>query len=54
MLNETELRSAVGSALNGSDLDVLVDDYSTREKIAEIIQEAIVGALKEYDRQQNQ
>lgn len=54
MLNEQNIRSAIDNAITNSNLDDLVNDYNAKEKISEIIQDAIVAALQAYDRQQKQ
>lgn len=54
MLNEQDIRSAIDNAITNSNLDDLVNDYNAKEKISEIIQDAIVAALQAYDRQQKQ
>ena len=52
--NEQNIRSAIDNAITNSNLDDLVNDYNAKEKISEIIQDAIVAALQAYDRQQKQ
>ena len=54
MVDESEIRSVVNSAVSGMELDDLVDNYDAKVKISKIIQDAIVAALLEYDKQQNQ
>lgn len=51
MVDERAIRNAVDSAVLGINLDDPVRDYNVQSKVSEIIQDAIVAALKEYDKQ---
>lgn len=51
MIDERAIRIAVDNAVDNLSFTNLVDDHDARSKISRIIQDAIVAALKEYDKQ---